>query len=115
ALGQAERVAKLRQQGGAEVESIPMDTLGDRILDVSISKSGSEGVFTEEIEQQLGAGTIDIGVHSAKDMPSQLPTGFKLIAFTKREEANDVLLSFDMNVRISTILHLVGSSSNRRY
>lgn len=114
ALWQAEHVAGLLQKGGLETEIIPMDTLGDKILDVSISKIGSKGVFTEEIEQQLSAGTIDIGVHSAKDMPSQLPTGFKLIAFTKREEANDVLLSFDKNLRLSTNPLIVGTSSNRR-
>src|SRR5690606_12830796 len=114
ALWQAEHVANLLQQGGAEVEIIPMDTLGDKILDVSISKIGSKGVFTEEIEQQLSAGTIDIGVHSAKDMPSQLPTGFELIAFTEREAANDVLLSFDKNIRLTTNPLIVGTSSNRR-
>lgn len=114
ALWQAEHVASLLQKGGLETEIIPMDTLGDKILDVSISKIGSKGVFTEEIEQQLREGTIDIGVHSAKDMPSQLPSGFKLIAFTKREVANDVLLSFDKNVRLSTKPLLVGTSSNRR-
>lgn len=114
ALWQAEHVASLLQKGGLETEIIPMDTLGDKILDVSISKIGSKGVFTEEIEQQLHAGTIDIGVHSAKDMPSQLPSGFKLIAFTKRAAANDVLLSFDKNIRLSTNPLIVGTSSNRR-
>ena len=114
ALWQAEHVAGLLQQGGIETEVMPMDTLGDKILDVSISKIGSKGVFTEEIEQQLSAGTIDIGVHSAKDMPSQLPAGFELIAFTEREAANDVLLSFDKNIRLSTKPLIVGTSSNRR-
>lgn len=114
ALWQAEHVANLLHQGGLETEVIPMDTLGDKILDVSISKIGSKGVFTEEIEQQLRAGTIDIGVHSAKDMPSQLPEGFELIAFTEREAPNDVLLSFDKNIRLSTKPLIVGTSSNRR-
>ena len=114
ALWQAEHVANLLNQGGLETEVIPMDTLGDKILDVSISKIGSKGVFTEEIEQQLRAGTIDIGVHSAKDMPSQLPEGFELIAFTEREAPNDVLLSFDKNIRLSTKPLIVGTSSNRR-
>ena len=114
ALWQAEHVANLLNQGGLETEVIPMDTLGDKILDVSISKIGSKGVFTEEIEQQLRAGTIDIGVHSAKDMPSQLPEGFELIAFTERETPNDVLLSFDKNIRLSTKPLIVGTSSNRR-
>lgn len=114
ALWQAEHVAGLLRQGGLETEVIPMDTLGDKILDVSISKIGSKGVFTEEIEEQLSAGTIDIGVHSAKDMPSQLPEGFELIAFTEREDANDVLLSFDKNIRLSTNPLVVGTSSNRR-
>lgn len=114
ALWQAEHVASLLQKGGIETEIVPIETLGDKILDVSISKIGSKGVFTEEIEEQLSAGHIDIGVHSAKDMPSELPDGFELIAFTERELVNDVLISLDKNITLGTDPLVVGTSSNRR-
>lgn len=111
---QAEHVASLLEKGGAQTEIIPIETLGDKILNVSIAKIGSKGVFTEEIEEQLRSGSIDIGVHSAKDMPSQLPEGFELAAFTEREVVNDVLLSFDKSISLATKPLVVGTSSNRR-
>lgn len=78
---------------GIETKIITMETKGDKILNTSIAKIGSKGVFTEELEEKLADGTLDIAVHSAKDMPSLLPEGFELIAFTDREKANDVVLS----------------------
>lgn len=114
ALWQAGHVADLLHKGGIETEIVPIETLGDKILNVSISKIGSKGVFTEEIEEQLSAGHIDIGVHSAKDMPSELPEGFELIAFTERELVNDVLVSLDKNITLETNPLVVGTSSNRR-
>lgn len=92
ALWQANHIAGLLHAGGLGTEIVKIDTKGDKILDVSIAKIGSKGVFTEEIEAQLALGTIDIAVHSAKDMQSELPPGFQLLAFTEREEACDVLI-----------------------
>jgi hydroxymethylbilane synthase len=112
ALWQAYHVADLLKQGGVESEIITIDTKGDKILDVSIAKIGSKGVFTEEIEEQLAAGHIDIAVHSAKDMQSELPEGFELIAFTERERVNDVVVSHNP-VDLSRPLKL-GTSSTRR-
>src|SRR5690554_4482100 len=114
ALYQANHVAGLLKLKGLDTEIVPIETLGDKILDVSISKIGSKGVFTEEIEEQLRAGHIDIGVHSAKDMPSELPDGFELVAFTERELVNDVLVSLDKNITLDTNPLVVGTSSNRR-
>jgi len=113
ALWQADYIAKKLQQGGLETEIITIETTGDKILDVSISKIGSKGVFTEEIEQQLEDGIIDIAVHSAKDMQSELPEGFELIAFTEREKAHDVIVSTQQNFDISKPL-TIGTSSTRR-
>ncbi len=115
ALWQAYHVENLLQQAGMETEIIPIDTKGDKILDVSIAKIGSKGVFTEEIEEQLQAGNIDIAVHSAKDMQSELPSGFEIIAFSEREKENDVFISkkkdfsFEKGKEI-----IVGTSSTRR-
>lgn len=114
ALWQAEHVAGLLKLAGVESEIIPIETLGDKVLDVSISKIGSKGVFTEEIEEQLQKGHIDIAVHSAKDMPSKLPEGFSLIAFTNREQVNDVLISHNKDFSLNNDSVVVGTSSTRR-
>jgi hydroxymethylbilane synthase len=114
ALWQAEHVANLIKPSGYRTEIIPMDTKGDKILDVSIAKIGSKGVFTEEIEAKLLDGSLDIAVHSAKDLSSELPDELELIAFTEREEANDVVLSFDKSINLSSGKIKVGTSSTRR-
>lgn len=113
ALWQAEHVAALLQKEGLSTELVPMETRGDRVLDVSIAKIGSKGVFTEEIEAALLSGELDIAVHSAKDMQSLLPEGFELIAFTKREYPGDVLVSRNPEASLEKPLR-VGTSSVRR-
>lgn len=113
ALWQAYHVQELLEKSGAETEIVTIDTKGDKILDVSISKIGSKGVFTEEIEEQLASGTIDIAVHSAKDMQSELPAGFELIAFGEREKVNDVIISaHDLSLESTDLT--IGTSSTRR-
>lgn len=114
ALWQAQHVADLIKPSGCSTEIIPIETRGDKMLDVSIAKIGSKGVFTEEIEEQLLAGKIDIAVHSAKDLLSVIPDELELIAFTEREDANDVVLSFDKNFSFSKPGIRFGTSSTRR-
>jgi len=114
ALWQAEHVANKLEQEGISTEIITIETKGDKILDVSIAKIGSKGVFTEEIEAQLASGHIDIAVHSAKDMQSTLPNGFELIAFMEREVAQDVIISDDPSVNLNNDELLLGTSSTRR-
>lgn len=116
AMWQTDTVAGMLQKSGMETKISSMETRGDKILDVSIAKIGSKGVFTEELEDQLAKGTTDIAVHSAKDMQSILPDSFSLIAFTDREKPNDVLLSTDSNLSIddTTAKIRIGTSSVRR-
>jgi hydroxymethylbilane synthase len=116
ALWQAYYVEELLQKSGLETEIILIDTKGDQVLDVSIAKIGSKGVFTQELEDQLLDGRIDIAVHSAKDMQSHLPEGFEIIAFTEREKENDVIVSHQKNISLAdTSKSLVlGTSSTRR-
>ena len=101
---------------GIDTEIFTMETKGDKILDTSIAKIGSKGVFTEELEEQLANGDIDIAVHSAKDMPSLLPAGFELIAFTDREQSEDVLVSHnpDLSLDDTSTKVIIGTSSVRR-
>ena len=116
AMWQAEHVADLLEQAGIKSEIISTDTIGDKILNTSIAKIGSKGVFTEEIEAMLKNGDIDIAVHSAKDLPSTLADDFQLLAFGKREKANDVLLSNnpDFSLDSSGKDVTIGTSSVRR-
>ena len=116
ALWQAYYVADLLKQAGMESEIVQIDTKGDQVLDVSISKIGSKGVFTQELEDQLLDGRIDIAVHSAKDMPSRLGEGLELIAFSVREQAQDVLLSAQTSLSLADASKeiTIGTSSTRR-
>ena len=115
ALWQAHYVAGMLQAGGWDTELVEITTKGDQILDVSISKIGSKGVFTEELETQLRDGSIDIAVHSAKDMPSQLPEDLELIAFTPREKMHDVLVADQpIDLKNPPAGFRIGTSSTRR-
>jgi hydroxymethylbilane synthase len=116
AMWQTETIAGYLNEAGMETQISSMETIGDKKLDTSIAKIGSKGVFTVELEEQLASGFTDIAVHSAKDMQSQLPEGFTLIAFTEREKANDVLLSTDASIDITDTTRplVVGTSSVRR-
>ncbi len=116
AMWQTDTVAGMLATDGMETKISSMETKGDKILDVSIAKIGSKGVFTVELEDQLLSGITDIAVHSAKDMQSILPDGFELIAFTDREKPNDVLLSRDASIDLSDTSRplRIGTSSVRR-
>ncbi|MEJ7643949.1 MAG: hydroxymethylbilane synthase [Chryseolinea sp.] len=114
AMWQANYVASLIKPSGYTTEIIPIETRGDAILDVSISKIGSKGVFTEEIESRLLDGSIDIAVHSAKDLSSEIPDELEIIAFTEREPANDVLISFKKDINLLKGNLKVGTSATRR-
>ncbi len=121
ALWQAYYVENLLQNGGLSTEIVIIDTKGDQILDRSLAKIGSKGVFTQELEDQLRDGRIDIAVHSAKDLQSELDDDLELIAFTERERVNDVLVSFKKDISLGQSVvgsqqsqMVVGTSSTRR-
>jgi hydroxymethylbilane synthase len=94
ALVQAEwvrdRVAERYPDVRVEIEVI--NTKGDKILDAPLAKIGDKGLFTKELETALLEGRIDVAVHSAKDMPTAIPDGLELIAFTEREDVRDVFV-----------------------
>jgi hydroxymethylbilane synthase len=115
ALWQAYYVEEKLRAKGIETEIVIIETKGDKILDRSLSKIGSKGVFTQELEDQLRTGEIDIAVHSAKDLQSELASDLELIAFTEREQENDVLVSFNKNLSLQSGENfVVGTSSTRR-
>ena len=115
ALWQAHYVGAMLAKEGLAYEIVAISTKGDQILDRSLSKIGSKGVFTEELETMLRTGEIDIAQHSAKDLPSHLPEELELIAFTERESAEDVVLSLDPSKTLASSESLrIGTSSTRR-
>jgi hydroxymethylbilane synthase len=114
ALWQAEHIASLIKPSGYSTEIVTIETRGDKILDVTIAKIGSKGVFTEEIEARLLDGSIDIAVHSAKDLSSEIPDELELVAFTERELVNDVIVSTNKNLNIASDKFRIGTSATRR-
>ncbi len=116
AMWQAEFVKSELAKNGVNAVLVPIETKGDKVLDVSISKIGSKGVFTEELEEMLEKGTVDIAVHSAKDLQSELTSNFQIIAFSSREKENDVLVSRDKKIKLEdkNAEFIIGTSSTRR-
>ncbi len=78
-----------------QVELKIIKTKGDKILDVALSKIGDKGLFTKEIENELIDGSVDLAVHSLKDLPTKLPDGLKLGAVLERGEFRDALVSLN--------------------
>lgn len=113
AMWQANYVADLLDAGGFQPQLMPIETKGDKIQNVALSKIGSKGVFTEELESMLRRGQIDIAVHSAKDLQSKLPEGFSVLAFCEREAPDDVIIS-DKEIDLNDPKLILGTSSTRR-
>lgn len=93
-------------------------TQGDQILDISLAQmaqQGDKGLFTKELEQALFTGTIDLAVHSLKDLPTTLPAGMALGAILERHAPQDVLVSrTGQNLEQLPKGALIGTGSLRR-
>jgi hydroxymethylbilane synthase len=76
-----------------KIELKIIKTKGDHIQDAPLAKIGGKGLFTKELENSLFEKEIDFAVHSLKDLPVELPSGFTISAYIKRDPANDVLIS----------------------
>jgi len=96
-------------------EIVVLSTKGDRITDRPLSEIGGKGLFTEELEEQLSDGRLDLAVHSSKDMPTVLPDGLGLVAFLEREDVRDAFIGRTAQ-RLEDLPKnaVVGSSSLRR-
>ncbi|TLD96585.1 hydroxymethylbilane synthase [Helicobacter jaachi] len=94
ALWQAEYIkSRLKNECGLESQIQIIKTRGDKILDVPLAKIGGKGLFTKELEEMLLNGTIDLAVHSLKDVPVEFPPSLDLAAITQREDSRDCFLS----------------------
>jgi hydroxymethylbilane synthase len=98
-----------------DVEIVVISTKGDRVLDRALSEIGGKGLFTEEIETGLADGSIDIAVHSMKDMPTELPDGLIIPCLLPREDVRDVFISNKAS-RLQDLPQgaVIGSASLRR-
>jgi hydroxymethylbilane synthase len=112
ALWQARWVQSQLAASGVDSRIEIIKTTGDKITDVPLAKVGSKGLFTKEIEDALLDGSVDLAVHSLKDMPTELPAGLTLAAIPEREDVRDAIIG-------CTLAELpqgakVGTSSLRR-
>lgn len=112
ALWQARWVQSRLQAAGIESRIEIIKTTGDKILDVPLAKVGSKGLFTKEIEEALLDGSVDLAVHSLKDMPTELPDGLTLAAIPEREDVRDAIIGSTLDALPQGAL--VGTSSLRR-
>ncbi|TVQ19964.1 MAG: hydroxymethylbilane synthase [Bacteroidetes bacterium] len=94
ALYQAYRVrdAIINRHPHLNAEIKIIKTKGDKILDIALSKIGDKGLFTKELEVELTNGTIDLAVHSLKDLPTRFPEGLTLGGVLERGEFRDALV-----------------------
>jgi hydroxymethylbilane synthase len=102
ALWQANHIAdRLAQLHGVETEIIRVRTSGDRMQSAPVAQineiigaeSGGKGIFIKELEDALLANTVDLAVHSMKDVPTDTPAGLAFPAITRREDPRDCLIS----------------------
>ncbi|MGR6836262.1 hydroxymethylbilane synthase [Syntrophomonas erecta] len=117
ALWQADYLARVLKEAhpDLQVEIKIIKTVGDKILDVALSKVGDKGLFTKELGKALLAGDIDVAVHSMKDVPSQVGQGLHIAAVLTREFPQDALVSHK-GYRFHSLPHraVIGTSSLRR-
>jgi hydroxymethylbilane synthase len=119
ALWQANFVKDKLAENNIEAELKIIKTQGDRILNLSFDKLEGKGFFTKELEEELLAGTIDLAVHSHKDLPTENPPGLTIAAVSEREDPAELLLILkdcvDVHQKLSVKYGgMVGTSSNRR-
>jgi len=94
ALAQSRLVARALEAAhpGLTVELVPRVTTGD-LLPGDLTQHGGKGLFTRELEEGLLDGTLDLAVHSLKDLPAALPAGLLVAAYPERADPRDVLVS----------------------
>jgi hydroxymethylbilane synthase len=92
ALAQTEAVAGALRAAGHEPELLGLTTTGDRWSAAGTGAAPDKGLFVKELEEALGDGRADLAVHSAKDLPAELPDGLAVVAVPPREDARDVLV-----------------------
>lgn len=117
ALWQARHVASIigESDPAIQVELKIIKTRGDKILDAPLALIGGKGLFTKEIEDALLERSVDLAVHSMKDVPTELPEGLRIAAVMEREDPRDVFISANgQNLEDLPQGSRIGTSSLRR-
>lgn len=96
---------------GRPIEIRIVVTTGDQQANWSLEKQGGKGLFTAELEEALRRGEGDIAIHSAKDLPTEMPSGLTLAGFLPREDPRDTLVR---RAEISTPRRIATGSPRRR-
>ncbi len=113
AIRQAEMVSSLLNLNGFETEIVAIKSTGDQDNTTPLYESKGTGVFVEEINRAVIENRVDLAVHSAKDLPSCLPEGLKVLAVLPREDPSDVLVSKEPLMKMPPG-SVIGTSSMRR-
>lgn len=105
----------LNKKHNIKCEKLLIETLGDKILEVSLDKIGGKGLFVKDIEIAMLEQRADAAVHSMKDVPYQMPKGFEIIVIPQREDVRDAFISLD-NIHFKDLKKgaKIGTSSRRR-
>ncbi len=119
ALWQANFVKDRLAETGIDSELKIIKTQGDKILNLSFDKLEGKGFFTKELEEELLSGSIDLAVHSHKDLPTNNPEGLIIAAVSEREDPAELIVILkdcvDLQQKLSVKFGgMVGTSSNRR-
>jgi hydroxymethylbilane synthase len=114
ALWQARHVQSRLEALGHEVTLHTITTTGDRVQDRRLEAVGGKGAFLKEIEEALLERTVDLAVHSLKDVPTQLPPGLALCAFLERADPRDALVTNGPRFAELQAGAAVGTTSLRR-
>ena len=93
ALWQANTVKNQLEDLGYKTTLVPVKSTGDLILDKPLYEMGITGIFTKTLDIAMLNGTVDIAVHSMKDVPTALPIGIVQTAVLKRAETEDILVT----------------------
>ena len=92
ALAQSGQTASRLEKAGFAVELVVIRSSGDQMADVPLAQFGGKGLFIKELEEALRTGRVDLAIHSMKDMPAELPSGFEFGAVPERADERDVLI-----------------------
>lgn len=116
ALWQTGQVCELLEASGIGTHTVEIQSEGDLNQREALHALGSTGIFTRALDEALIEQTIDIAVHSAKDIPSNLPPELEIIAFLKRENPKEVLVATRPEVKLENFAQTwtIGTSSVRR-
>ena len=112
ALWQANHIADRLHELGVTTEIRIIKTTGDHLQTASLVQAGGKGLFTKEIEEALLNRSIDLAVHSLKDLPTENPPGLIIAAIPEREDPRDALVGRKLSELPAGAR--LGTSSNRR-